>query len=77
MWASANTEVVLKAASTSATENSIFFVWGIVRINGAGTFIPQFKYSAAPGGAPTVKRGTWFRMWPVGSNTTVSVGTWA
>lgn len=76
-WATAATSLVLKAASTSATENTLINVQGTVRINAAGTFIPQFIYSVAPGGAPTVKRGTFFRMWPVGSNTVVSQGTWA
>lgn len=76
-WGNAASSLVLKAASTSATENSFFHVRGTVRINAAGTFIPQFIYSAAPGGAPTIKRGTYFRMWPIGSNTVVSQGTWA
>jgi hypothetical protein len=51
-------------------------VKGTARVNAAGTFIPQFKYSAAPGGAPTVKRGSWFRLQPVGNRTVVSQGTW-
>jgi hypothetical protein len=49
---------------------------GIVRINGAGTFIPQFKYSAAPGGAPVVAANSYFKIYPVGSNTVTSVGNW-
>lgn len=72
----AATNTAVKAASTSATEDTDLNVFGIVRINAGGTFIPQFQYSVAPGGAPTVKRGTYFRMWPIGSNTIVSQGTW-
>lgn len=75
--AAAATALVVKAASTSATEDTCITVGGNVRINAAGTFIPQFQYSAAPGGAPTILRGTFFRMWPVGSNTDTSVGVWA
>jgi hypothetical protein len=75
-WASANTELTLKAASTSTTEQSMFRVRGILRVNAAGTLIPQFKYSAAPGGAPTILRGSYFRMFPVGDNTVDAVGTW-
>lgn len=74
--AAAATTLVVKAASTSATEDTFIEVNGVVRINVAGTFIPQFIYSAAPGGAPTILRGTFFRMWPIGSNTVVNVGTW-
>lgn len=71
----ANTQV--KAASTSATEDFLCEINGIVRINAGGTFVPQFTFSAAPGGAPTIKRGTYFRMWPIGDNNVVSVGTWS
>jgi hypothetical protein len=49
--------LVVKAASTSTTEQAWFKVGGIVVIGTAGTFIPQFIYSAAPGGAPTITAG--------------------
>jgi len=52
------TSVVAKAASTSTTEQAFFDVEGIFIVTVAGTVIPQFQYSAAPGGAPTVLRGT-------------------
>lgn len=70
------TEITIKAASTSSTENVILAVRGHVAVNAAGTFIPQFRYSSAPGGAPTIQPGTFFRLWPVGSNTIDTVGTW-
>jgi hypothetical protein len=75
--ATAATNTVFKAASTSATEDIDAEVRGVVRVNAAGTFIPQFQYSATPGGTPTIKRGSYFRMWPVGDNTVTTVGTWA
>jgi hypothetical protein len=71
----ANTNV--KAASTSATENILIWVRGIVRVNAAGTFIPQFTYSAAPGGAPTIKEGTFLSLTKLGGNTVTTRGTWA
>lgn len=73
----AATAVVVKAASISATEQVLVKVEGILRTNAGGTFIPQFTYSAAPGGAPTVKRGSYFRLTPGGSNTVVNTGPWA
>lgn len=76
VWITAATATALKAASTSATEQIVIRVRGFVRINAAGTFIPQFKYSAAPGGAPTIKRGSFFRMRPVGEGTLTELGTW-
>jgi len=73
----AATVIVLKAASTSATEQISIRVSGVVRINAAGTFIPQFQYSAAPGGAPSVLANSYFKMVPVGSGSFASQGTWA
>jgi len=73
----AATATVFKSASTGATEQISLRVTGIVRINVAGTFIPQFQYSAAPGGAPTILANSYFRMEPMGSGSVVSQGTWA
>lgn len=67
----------VKAASVSATEATSVSVLGVVRINAAGTFIPQFQYSVAPGGAPTIRRNSYFRMEPVGSNTFTALGPWS
>jgi hypothetical protein len=71
------TNTQIKAASTSTTEDILVKVLGVVRINAGGTFIPQFIYSAAPGGAPTIKRNSFFMLWPIGDNNIASVGTWA
>jgi hypothetical protein len=71
------TSTNIKAASVSATENVVFQVWGHVWINAAGTFIPQFIYSAAPGQAPTIELGTYFRLEPIGDNAVTQMGTWA
>lgn len=56
-YASAATALVVKAASTSTTEQAWFKVEGLVIVSVAGTFIPEFIYSTAPGGAPTVTAG--------------------
>lgn len=70
----AATAAVLTAANTSATEYISVTVKGQVRVNAKGTLIPQFQYSAAPGGAPTIKRGSSFRFWPVGKSTMTTQG---
>ncbi len=64
-------------ASTSANQVFVIRVSGIVRVNAAGTFIPNFQYSAAPGGAPTIRANSWFKMRPVGTNSVLSVGNWS
>ncbi len=68
---------VVKAASTSATEQISVRIEGIVRINAAGTLIPQFQYSTAPGGAPSVLANTFFELEPEGAGSFVSRGTWS
>lgn len=64
----------VKAASTSATEQMRAVVQGAVVFNAAGTFIPQFIYSVAPGGAPTIMAGSYFRMTKVNA---AIIGAWS
>lgn len=66
------------AASIVATENNVVFMEGVVQINGAGTFIPQVAFSAAPGGAGTIAVGAYFEITPIGvNNATINIGDWA
>ncbi len=74
IFGSTATALVVTAANTAATENVHVLVKGIVRSNAAGTFIPQFIYSAAPGGAPTVRANSYFTLYPLGGNATGQVG---
>lgn len=73
----AATEVVLTAANTSSTENLLIKINGIMRVSSGGTIIPQFKYSSAPGGAPTIKQESYFKLRKLGDNTVSAVGSWA
>ncbi len=72
----ATNTTVWSTASTSANQYVMIRIAGTVRINAGGTFIPNFQYSAAPGGAPTVRANSWFRMRPAGSGSVLSVGNW-
>ena len=58
--------LVLTAANTVATENIRIRLNGVIRTNAGGTLIPQFQYSAAPGGAPTIRRNSYIRLRPLG-----------
>lgn len=71
------TSTAVKAASTSATEYISILIYGHVRSNAAGTFIPQFTYSAIPGGAPTIKADTFISLKPLGSSAMTAQGTWS
>jgi hypothetical protein len=68
-----NTQV--KGTSTSATEAFSLRLTGMVKINAAGTLIPQFIYSAAPGGAPTIRTGSFFKLSKRGAAFSAK-GTW-
>lgn len=77
LYAAAATATFFTNAVTFTDEHITLVIEGVMRINGAGTVIPQFQYSAAPGGAPTILLDTFFELWPIGSNTVQTVGNWA
>lgn len=66
---------VLNATSTAATTK--IRLRGVMRINAGGTIIPQITFSAGPTGTCQTNTNSWFRAWPVGSNTVEAVGNWA
>lgn len=69
-----NVSGTLAAASTAVhvIENGTFSV------DAAGTVIPQYILSAAPGGAYSVVAGAYFRLRPLGAeNANITQGTWA
>lgn len=76
-WSAVATATEFGPANTSTTENLTLKIKGFMRINGAGTVIPQFIYSVAPGGAPTVAANSYIKFTPLGTNTVLSVGNWS
>lgn len=50
---------------------------GILRVNAAGTLIPQFTFSANPTGTITIKRNSYFRLTALGDNTLATLGSWS
>lgn len=71
----AATATALTAASTAVTTDII--LEGIVRINGAGTIIPQVTFSAGPTGTCETAIDSYFEIEPIGSNTVAAIGNWA
>jgi hypothetical protein len=68
---SAATATVLNATSGAAfTEIEIE---GVMRVNGAGTVIPQITFSAGPTGTCAVKVNSFIEFEPIGSNTVAAV----
>lgn len=65
--------VVVKGASTSATEDVDLEIEGVVVVSVAGTLLPEMQYDTAPGGVTTPKAGSYFSYTP----RTNPQGTWA
>lgn len=66
----AATATQVATTSTSSTENIVVKIKGTMTITTGGTVIPQFAYSTAPGGAPTIKAGSYIKFTPLGQDTT-------
>jgi hypothetical protein len=66
---------VVSTASVTASVTFFAIVKGTVSINAAGTFLPQYTLSAAPGGAFTTQIGSYFKIAPLAaSGANVSIG---
>ena len=51
---------------------------GIISVNASGTLIPQYRLTAAPGGAYSVVAGSYFRLRKLGaSGADIAIGPWA
>jgi hypothetical protein len=68
------TSTVLNATSTAT--GTMIRLNGIVRVNAAGTFIPQIAFSADPTGTLLGKTNSYFRLRPLGTNTVTNIGPW-
>lgn len=70
----------ITTTSAITTENNAFrwTVRGTLSVSSAGTFIPRYTLSAAPGGAYSTESGSYMRVTPLGaSGANTSIGTWA
>lgn len=64
------------ASDNNAAEKVHLILDGTFIVNAAGTFVPQLTYSSAPGGAPTVERGSYMKLTPLGPATANTSGGW-
>jgi hypothetical protein len=75
-YISAATATVLCGSSTAT--NYVLMLKGTVSVNAAGTFIPQYTFSAAPGGTPSTQIGSYFKISQLAaSGANVNIGTWS
>jgi len=66
---------VVTAGST--TVGNVVKFEGYISVNAGGTLKPQFQFSAAPGGTPAVKKGSFIEFQEVGIDTTAKIGDWS
>ena len=72
------TNQTITGATASAAATTFANIKGIVSVNAAGTFTPQYTLSAAPGGAYSTMANSYFLIYPIGvSGANTNVGTWA
>lgn len=74
IWSSASAQtgnIVTAAAGTAVS----VLIKGVFRINAAGTIIPSVQQTNAA--AAVIGVNTWFKCYPVGSNTAIVVGNWS
>lgn len=70
----AATAVLIAGAVATATHYFIL-LGGIVRVNAAGTFTPQFQFGTnAPGVAPVTGANSFFRLTPLGNGSVTTIG---
>jgi hypothetical protein len=74
-WISVATASVVTATETTAN-SLIAKVRGTMRINGGGTVIPQLQQNTNSAAA-VVQIDSFFRCWPIGTNTVTNVGNWS
>jgi hypothetical protein len=72
-----NGPFVVKPSMSNSTEYVSLRIAGTLRTAAGGTLRPEFFYSAAPGGGPTIKAGTYLELTKIGDNAVESRGTWS
>lgn len=69
-----NTAAATTLATANTTTTGHCRIWGKVRVNAAGTLIPQVSLTQAA--AAIVGVDSYFRIWPIGAASVQSVGNW-
>lgn len=77
MFLQSASSTVISSAFTSANATHHGTIKGTISVNAAGTFIPQYTLSAAPGGAYTAQIGSYMKIAPIGAAGVISQGAWA
>ena len=61
--------------SANAQPYTVVRFQGVMRVNAAGTLVPNIAFGTAPGGTNTTMIGSYLKFYPIGSNTIDFVGS--
>ncbi len=61
----------------AASQTSVWRIKGTISINAGGSIRPDIIFGTAPGVAPTIAIGSYFRIYPIGPAGQIAVGTWS
>ena len=61
--------------SANTQPYSVVRFQGVMRVNAAGTLVPNIAFGTAPGGTNTTMIGSYLKFYPIGSNTIDFVGS--
>ena len=76
-YSSASSSIIVDSTGVLPIDVA-YIIKGTVSVNAGGTFIPQYKFGAAPGNAWVTAAGSYFNIWPLGaSGSNTSIGSWA
>lgn len=76
-WRLISTAANQTVRASSVLASTVIDIRGMIRINAAGTLIPNFTFSADPTGTITIHANSFFRLQPIGTNVIATQGTWA
>lgn len=71
-----NTSAVTALNGSVGFAETVIQLKGIMRVNAAGTLIPQIKFSASPGGTNRCLTNSYFKLTPIGTNAVTKIGSW-
>lgn len=71
-----STNAASAVIASTTTNGFVGYFRGIIRINASGTVIPQLT-QVTNSAAAVVQIGSFFRCWPIGTDTVTNIGNWS
>lgn len=76
-WGDSAAMSTISSGTGGTTAGVTATIHGTIRVANAGTIIPQWAFSSAPGGTNQVEPNSYIQLRKVGADTVASAGAWA